>query len=254
MVKQMSLQDVWDYIKNDRNENRFVARVFFFNRLETYYSFIEKLSETADLTVRLSDTQFCKGSDTVPDIKSLISYLDENKGKDVLVPHLAEYLRVGEIVEKNAACLHSILNRHVHSKKRVWLPIFLAKGLFQTIVGALDEERFGQTLIEIDESPTDFSVTAFSKIFATQRDVVDAVGIRAWLELWDDKKVKSGMCFATRHINQITPTNGDYTLKVVSDPYEYLQNALIEPNSKLSKNLGTIDQWASLIQPSYHGG
>lgn len=247
VFEQKSLQEVLDYIKSDREENRFVARVFFVNNLGTYYSFVKTLSDKADITVRLSDEQFCKGPDTVPDLKALIAFLDENKDKDVLVPHLAEYLRIGEVTEKNSACIYSILNRHVHSKKRVWIPIFLAKGLFQTVVGHLDEERFGHSIIEIDDNSADFTATAYSKVFAKQKEIVNAVGIREWLSLWDDQKIKSGMSFATRQIKQIAPSNGDYTLKTVADPFEYIKDALVDENAKLSKRLGTDEQWTSLI-------
>lgn len=247
VFEQKTLQEVLDYIKSDRDENRFVARVFFVNNLGTYYSFVKTLSEKADITVRLSGERFCKGSDTVPDLKALISFLDENKDKDILIPHLAEYLRIGEVIEKNTACLYSILNRHVHSKKRVWIPLFLAEGLFQSIVGPLDEERFGHSLIEIDDTPVDFSATAYSKVFAKQKGIVNAVGIREWLSLWDDQNIKTGMSFATRQIKQITPTNGDYTLKTVADPYEYIKDALVDENAKLTQNLGTDEQWTFLI-------
>ena len=247
VFEQKTLQEVLNYIKSDRDENRFVARVFFVNNLGTYYSFVKTLSEKADITVRLSDERFCKGSDTVPDLKYLISFLDENRDKDILVPHLAEYLRIGEATEKNSACLYSILNRHVHSKKRVWIPIFLAKGLFQSIVGSLDEERFGHSLIEIDDTPVYFYATAYSKMFAKQKGIVNAVGIREWLSLWDDQKIKTGMSFATRQIKQITPTSGDYTLKTVADPYEYIKNALVDGNPKLTQKLGTNEQWTFLI-------
>lgn len=86
VFEQKTLQEVLDYIKLDRDENRFVSRVFFVSNLETYYSFVKTLSEKADVTVRLSDERFCKGSDTVPDLKALIAFLDENKDKDILVP------------------------------------------------------------------------------------------------------------------------------------------------------------------------
>lgn len=247
VFEQKSLQEVLDYIKSDRDENRFVARVFFVNNLGTYYSFVKALSEKADITIRLSDEQFCKGSDTVPDLKALIAFLDEHKDKDILIPHLAEYLRIGEVTEKNSACIYSILNRHVHSKKRVWIPIFLAKGLFQAVVGSLDEERFGHSIIEIGDSPTDFTATAYSKVFTKQKGMVNAVGIREWLSLWDDQKIKTDMSFATRQIKQITPTNGDYTLKTVADPFEYIKDSLVDENVKLTKQLGTEAQWTSLI-------
>lgn len=247
VFEQKTLQEALGYINSDRDENRFVARVFFMNNLGTYYSFIKTLSEKADITVRLSDERFCKGSDTVPDLKALISFLDENKDKDILVPHLAEYLRIGEATEKNSSCIYSILNRHVHSKKRVWIPIFLAKGLFQSIVGALDEERFGHSLIEIDDTPVDFSATAYSKVFAKQKGIVNAVGIREWLSLWDDQKIKTGMSFATRQIKQITATSGDYTVKTIADPFEYIKDTLVDENAKLTQKLGTDEQWTFLI-------
>ena len=130
VFEQKSLQDVWDYINGDRDEVRFVARVFFLNSLETYYSFVNELAEKAEITVRLSDESFCKGSDTVPDLKALIAFLDENKDKDVLIPNIAEYLRIGKVTEKNSACVYSILNRHVHSKKGYGSQSFWQKGCF----------------------------------------------------------------------------------------------------------------------------
>ena len=245
--QQKSLQSVWEYIKNDKDENRFIARVFFINDLSTYYTFINKLADQADITVRLSEEKYCKGADTVPDLKSLIAFLDDNKEKDILIPHIAEYLRVGEVTERKASCLYSIINRHVHSKKRVWIPIFLAEGLFQSVVGPLDEERFGQYLVEIDTPPKDFSATAYATAFAKQKGIVDAIGIREWLKLWDDQKIKTGMSFSTRQIKQISPTNGDYSIKVVADPFNYIKDELIDDNPKLCKNLGTDEQWTSLI-------
>jgi len=247
VFEQKSLQEALNYIKSDRDESRFVARVFFVNNFEDYYSFVKKLSEMADITVRLSDELFCNGSDTVPNLKALISFLDENKDKDILVPHLAEYLRIGEITERNSACIYSLLNRHVHSKKRVWLPIFLAKGLFQSIVGSLEEERFRNYIIEIDDMPTVFNATAYAKVFANQKEIVTAVGIREWLALWDDQRIKSGMSFATRQLKQITPTNGDYSLKTVADPFDYIKDSLNDENTKLVRKLGNDDQWTFLI-------
>lgn len=65
--------------------------------------------------------------------------------------------------------------------------------------------------------------------------------------MWDDQKIKTGMSFATRQIKQITPTSGDYTLKTVADPYEYIKDALVDENAKLTQKLGTNEQWTFLI-------
>lgn len=247
LIKQISFQDIISKIATDNVESRFIARVFFVNSLKTYYALIDALSDKADIVVRLSDDQFCKGEDTVPDIKALIEYLDEHKDCDVLVPHLGEYLRVGEVTERNAACVYSLINRHVHSNKRVWIPIFSAKGLFQSVVGTLDDERFGNSMFEVDEAPTDFSALAYSKAFAKQPGIVNANGLRAWLRLWDDKSIKTGMSFATRQIKQLSSSSGDYSLSIITDPFTYICTSLKEYNAKLVKELGTTEQWTALI-------
>lgn len=247
LIKQISFQDLIAKIATDNAESRFIARVFFVNSLKTYYALIDALSNKADIVVRLSDDQFCKGEDTVPDIKALIEYLDEHKDSNVLVPHLGEYLRVGEVTERNAACVYSLINRHVHSDKRVWIPIFSAKGLFQSVVGTLDDERFGTYMFEVDEAPTDFSALAYSKAFAKQPGIVNANGLRAWLRLWDDKSIKAGMSFATRQIKQLSSSSGDYSLSIVTDPFTYICSSLKDSNAKMVKELGTPEQWEALI-------
>lgn len=247
LIKQITFQALMTEIATDNAESRFVARVFFVNNLKTYYTLIAALSDKADIVIRISDDEFCKGEDTVPDLKVLINYLDAHKDNNILLPHIGEYLRIGEVTERNAAYVYSLLNRHVHSKKRVWIPIFSAKGLFQSIVGKLDEERFGNFIFEIDEPPSDFSALAYSKAFASQPGIVNANGLKEWLRLWDDNKVKSGKSYATRQIKQLSPSSGDYELSIVTDPFSYICSLLKESNGKLVKELGTDEQWTSLI-------
>ena len=246
-IKQVSLPELMAQIAADTTEDRFVARVFFVNSLTTYYAMIAALSDKADIVVRLSDEMFCRGADTVPDLKFLIDFLDEHKDEHILLPHLGEYLRTGEATERSSLCLHSILNRHVHSRKRVWIPIFAAKGLFQSLVGPLEEERFGNALFEIDEEPSEFSASAYAKTFASQPGIIDANGLKAWFQLWDNEKIRAGMSFATRQIKQLSPSGGDYALSIVTDPFSYIGSSLKETNSKLKKELGTDEQWASLV-------
>lgn len=247
LIKQLPLQELMARIATDNAESRFVARVFFVNNLKTYYSLIDALTDKADVVIRISDDAFCQGEDTVPDMRLLIDYLDENKDKNILIPHLGEYLRIGEVTERNAGCIYSLLNRHVHSKKRVWIPIFSAEGLFQSIVGKLDEERFGDYLFELDEAPADFTALAYSKPFAKQPGIVNANGLKAWLRLWDEKSIKTGMSFATRQIKQLSPSSGDYTLSIVTDPFSYICSTLKDSNAKFVKELGTTEQWTSLV-------
>ncbi len=247
---QKSFQEILDYISHDCDENRFTARVFFVNDIRMYFDLVEELSNKADLIIRLSDDKFCKGEDTVPDLRAVIEVLDSNSDKNILLPHIAEYLRIGEAIERNSSCIYSILNRHVHSTTRVWIPIFSAKSLFQSVVGHLDEERFGNSIIEIDNpnaETTVFSALAYSAAFAKQKGVVNAKGLKEWLKLWDDNRIKSGMAFATRQIRQISQSSGEYELSVVQDPYTYLCNMIRDGAVLPDKRLGTDEEWASLI-------
>lgn len=255
-MEQKSLQEILDYIAIDHDENRFIARVFFVNDIVVYFNLVTELVIKADLTIRLSDDSFCKGDDTVPNLKAVIEVLDKNQDKNILLPHLAEYLRIGEAVERNSSWIYSILNRHVHSTARVWIPIFSAKSLFQSVVGHLDEERFENSIFEV-ETPNmgaaSFQTVAYSAAFAKQKGIVNAKGLKEWLRLWDDSRIKSGMSFATRQIKQISPSSGEYELFVVKDPYTYLCNMVQEGSSLPEKELGTDEEWAALI-PSVRKG
>lgn len=247
LIRQISLSELLVIIGLDKAECRFVSRVIFVNNLDTYFELIDALSNKSDAVIRLSDKMYCKGDDTVPDLKVLIDNLDNCKNSNVLIPHLGEYLRVGEATERSAGCVYSIINRAVHSTKRVWLPIFAAKGLFQSIVGQLDEERFGDAVFEIDEPAKDFSATAYSNNFLNQPGLVDAQGLREWFELWDDGTIKTGMSFATRQIKQLTQSDGDYALSIITDPFTYISRSIISGSTKLKKEFGTEQQWGSLV-------
>lgn len=105
IIKQISLQELIVRIATDNAESRFVARVFFVNSLKTYYALIAALSDKADIVVRISNDMFCKGEDTVPDLKVLIDYLDAHKDftkpltendrkrlKDIITPEFQEVI------------------------------------------------------------------------------------------------------------------------------------------------------------------
>lgn len=249
-MEQKNYQELLSYIDSDHDENRITARVFFINNLEKYFDLVNELKNRADYTVRLSDDSYCKGDDTVPNLKAVIEFLDSNRDKNILIPHVAEYLRVGESIERNSAYIYSILNRHVHSRARVWIPIFSAKSLFQSIIGKLDEERFGDKIFEVTSdhmASSTFRALAYSTAFSKYQNLISANGIKSWLKLWDDNEIRSGMSFTTRHIKQISPTGGEYELSLIQDPYEYLCSIINEETNLPEKSLGTDEEWASLI-------
>ena len=246
VINQVELSSLLETIKADIHKARFITRVYFVNQINVYFKLVNALAEIADVTIRLSDEAFCSGKDTVPDFQKVIKFLDEHKDKTILIPNVGEYLRVAEAKERDSSFIFSILNRQVHSCKRVWMPIFNAKALFESIVGRLDEERFGEALYESGEDCTYFEAKVYSNSFVKETNFVDAVGIRQWLSLWDDQTVKSGMSFCTRQIKQITASGGDYVVHIIDSPYKYIFESLSAPNNKLNESFGTTEQWAYL--------
>lgn len=245
VLELKSLETAISLLEKDTDITRLTARVFFTRNLETYYNLIDYLSNRADMTIHLSDPDYCKGQDTFPNLKYLLEVLDQNNDKSIVVPHLGEYLRFGKIVERSANWIYSILNRHVHSSTRVWLPLFLAENVFDSVVGSLDEERFGQYVLLIDEPPTEFNVTVYSSIFDSKKNGIDANGIREWFSKWDEKGVITGMSFSTRYASQMEESDGDYTITIIEEPFEYI--CQLTNCYGVKKSIGSREQWLSLI-------
>lgn len=243
----ISKEDLWRVIDQDRAETRLISRIIFTDDLGEYRSITSELEKRADICISLSDPQFCKGEDTVPDLLAVLDFLNENVDSNIMLPHLGEYLRVAAAVEKANAYVHRILHRHVHSKKRLWIPIFAGRELFQSVVGVLNEERFQDSCFQLTSIPSSFRIEVLGKAFMNFETQVDAKGLRQWFRCWDENDIKENMRFYTRHMNQYTSELGNYSLVPISDPYDYLLTKIIVTGTPLDKLYGTAQQWAFLI-------
>lgn len=245
-AKKITFDEFIDYIDTDRLSCRLIARIIFVNNLSEYLKLVAVLSEKADIVLHLSDAEFCKGEDTIPDMHSVIDFLDKHKDENILIPNLSEYMRIGNVVESKISSIYSLLNRHVHSSSRIWIPLFYAKELFDTLVGPLPEERFGDAIFELDCTQSEFAVFAYSTEF-DNTGICNANGIRAWLKIWDNGKISSGMSFSTKLIKLLSPTLGGYNLNVISKPFDYIVASLKEVPSKLNESVGSTDNWSNLV-------
>lgn len=243
----VSKEDLWRVIEQDTAETRLVSRIIFTDNLEEYMSITAELENRADICISLSDPQFCKGEDTIPDLLAVLDFLNENEDSNIVLPHLGEYLRVAATVEKANAYVHRILHRHVHSKKRLWIPIFAGRELFQSVVGVLNEERFQDSCFQLQSLASSFRVEVLGKAFTNFETQVDAKGLRQWFRCWVENDIKENMRFYTRYMNLYTSELGNYTLVPISDPYDYLLTNITDTGTPLDKLYGTAQQWAFLI-------
>lgn len=245
-IRQLDYGGLLSHIQQDTIKKRFNSKVFLTNNLGTYYALVEHLEGIADLVINISDPQYCTGEDTIPDIRKVISVIERNPEKNILITSVGEYLRVGRSVEVINKYIYSIIGLQAHSVKRVWLPLFAAKEEYLSVVGELEEEHFPEIAYEVEETPSGFETTVYAKAFASVPGIANAVGIRAWLNLWDSRKAKSGMSFATRFAKQLVETDGVYTLNVVYEPFQYFMSRVSCEHSQLHESLGTKEQWLFL--------
>ena len=247
LITRLSYQKILDTLKEDLDlelELRFTTRVIFINNLSSYKKMVSDLSDMADEVVKLSDIAYCSGNDSVPDLKKVLAHISENKDKNILVTSVGEYLRFAQKYEAMAKSLHSIMTFHAHSKKRVWIPIYAAKDIFQDVVGELSIERF--ELYELEEEADEFDCFVYSDAFSEKSGIDVLHGLKQLYMAWDSLSAYSGMAFSTRKLSMISPSSGNYSVHVIKSPFEYIQQHLKTPNPKLEESLGTDALWAKL--------
>lgn len=252
LIRRKSYQDIMDTLKADLGlECRFTTRVIFINNLSGYMRMVSELSRMADEVVRLSDDAYCAGNDVVPDLQEVLKHIANAKDQNLLLTSVGEYLRFAKSYESNTKCLHAIMTYPAHSSKRVWIPIYAAKDLFQDVVGELPAERY--ELYELDEEADEFECFVYSCAFAEKSGIVSVQGFKQMYRSWDDLHVSSGFSFSTRKISLIVPSSGNYAVHLIKSPFEFIRQHLRSQEPKLEETLGTDAFWAKLAAAAAAG-
>ena len=245
VITRKTYQKIIDTLKGDLGlEVRFTTRVVFINNLDCYKKMVADLSSMADEIVNISDSVFCGGEDSVPNLKKVLAHIAESKDKNIVITSVGEYLRFAQKYESSVRCIHSIMTYPAHSAKRVWIPIYDAKDLFQDVVGDLPSERF--ELYELEEEADEFECYVYSNSFSEKSGIVGVRGLRKMFQAWDSLEIESGFSFSTKKVSMIIPTTGNYSVHVIESPLEYIKQHLKSSNSKLVEGLGKESFWERL--------
>ncbi len=246
LITHKSYPDLLETLKADRGlELRFTTRIVFINNLQAYMHLVEDLSDMADEVIKLSDETFCSGPDSIPDLKKVQEHLSKSRDKDIVIRSVGEYLRFARKYEASVKCLRSIMTLPAHSTKRVWIPIYAAKDIFQDVVGDLPEERY--ELYELDSDADEFECFVYSNAFSEKSGIVANQGLRQMFKAWDDLQLTSqSIAFSTKKLAAIADSIGNYSVHVVNSPFEYIQQHLKNANSKFVESLGSDAHWAKL--------
>lgn len=244
VITRKGYREIIDTLKKDLGiELRFTARVIFVNKLSEYRQIITDLAGMADEVIRLSDDAYCAGKDSVPDLRKVSEHISNSTEKNLLITSVGEYLRYAKSYESNVKNLRSIMTYQAHSRKRVWIPIYSAKDIFQDVVGELSDERY--ELYELEEAD-EFECFVYPDTFSEKKDIVSICGLKQMYRTWDNLDMHSGMSFSTGKFAMIKPSTGNYSVYVIKSPFEFIQKHIKSANIKLEEKLGTNAFWTKL--------
>lgn len=246
-IQHLSIADVVQALDEERKlRGRFPCRLVFVSTLSQYKELVLALRAKNPVQVRLSDSQFCTGDDAFPQLTAVVDFLAKAPNETYIIEGFGEYLRMAEGKPQFEQKVKSLMSIESVSCKRVWIPVFCARGTFFKTVGALDL-RYDNAFFEVDapESDLPFKVSVYPHELNIAKSKAAKVGLRSWFKCWEDLTVASGDILYTQKTAFFTPTEGAFSLRVITDPFSYIQEKLSDAGA-LESSMGTKAQWGWL--------
>ena len=248
LIKHYALREIAELLDNERKlVGRFPCRMVFVSTFTQYKELVLALRSRGVSLVRLSEPTFCAGDDTVPQLSAVTDFIRESKVATYLIEGFGEYLRMAEGNPPLEQKVKSLMAMESMTEKRVWIPVFCAKDSFFKAVGQLDI-RYENALYEIDPPVDDlppFKVSVFPPELASCQSQSTHKGLRAWFKCWEDLSVASGDVLYTQKTPLFTSAEGLLSLRVITDPFSYIQEKLSDAGS-LDRKMGSKEQWGWL--------
>ena len=247
-IQHHSIDEVVRLLDEERKlTGRFPCRLVFVSTLAQYKELVLALRAKNPVPIRLSETPFTTGDDAFPQLAAVVECIDKGKNDAYLIEGFGEYLRMAEGNPQFEQKVKSLMAVESISSKRVWIPVFCARGSFFRAVGQLDL-RYDNAFFEVDPPTADcasFKVSVYPMELNLAKSKSAHVGLRAWFRCWEDLSVSSGDVLFTQKTAFFTPTDGAYALRVIADPFSYIQEKISDAGS-LNKSMGTKLQWGWL--------
>lgn len=248
VIQHHSIAEVVALLDEERKlKGRFPCRLVFVSTLPQYKELVLALRAKNPKAVRLSEPPYCTGDDTFPQLSAVVDFIAKAGNETFLIEGFGEYLRMAEGKPQFEQQVKSLLAIESISNKRVWIPVFCARGSFFKSVGQLDL-RYDNAFYEVDPPAGDvvpFKVSVYPMELNLGKQPSARIGLRAWFKSWEDLTVASGDILYTQKTAFFTATEGDYVLRVISDPFAYIQEKISDAGS-LNAAMGTKPQWGWL--------
>ena len=250
----MTISEILQKAETERKiKSRFPVRVIFCESLSGYKELVKRLRGSCDLCWNIAD--FCseKYPDKYPKFRRLVSCLDENKDKHILLLSIGEYLRMATRIEYypdgGAAQFYSLWSRmeSADSKTRIFIPVYAAKECFNRAIGTVDprKEEFLWELDGVDDENR--SITVYSDKF---RNVITtenaAKNVEEWLKKWVELYEQNSAVIVTKQIDNWEKTFGKISVDIVGNPYDFLKS-LDHCIDTVAQDSSPDEYWADLV-------
>ena len=248
IIQHHSIVEIVQLLDDERRlVGRFPCRLVFVSTLSQYKELVLALRAKNPVQVRLSDTPFCEGEDVFPQLAAVVEFIAKARNDTYIIEGFGEYLRMAEGKSQFEQKVKSLMAIESISQKRVWIPVLCAKDSFFKAVGKLDL-RYDNAFYEVDppvsEAPS-FKVSVYPLELNLSKSKSAHVGLKSWFKCWEDLSVASGDILYTQKASFFTPTDGAYALRVITDPFSYIQEKISDAGS-LNKAMGSKAQWGWL--------
>lgn len=235
----MTIAEIKEKLSQERGfGSRFPARIIFVENLDDYSALEHQLKGICDITMNVAD--FCRAPDTVPQLDQIKKYLAENKGQQILLLSVGEYLRLCTKRELNPdRCQFRAFWESLQpesSRTRVIIPVFNCRDIFERIIGAVDE-RQQDYIWTLDSTPTveSYSISVYSPKFKEAINP-DADNLTAWFRDWQVILGRNMPCsIVTMQYGNVETAYGTVNIKAVDRPFKYLADILVDGNELVEK-------------------
>ncbi len=237
-----SFTDVNELITSLSDESskreRFATRFILIQGCNVWKELIPKLGFEVDRVVRLSD--FCSGSDVLPNLNRLLRYLKELTGCfSVMVVPLSECIRLdpecSEVIRLLAEFPAGKLNR-------IYVPLLAVEEFFFEEMNRVFRFKAG-------ELPDYWSITGKGEAeitvapFSTEaKDLTLINGIREYLKLWENDSVRK--VWLVTSLAPILPTKQVFSecrLRLYSSSFDFVKKCI--SCEELCEEWGSDEQW-----------
>lgn len=249
MIPFVGVNDLMSYLRDESAKGeRFATRFILIQGCQAWDDLVPKLTFEVDRVVRLSE--FCSGSDVLPDMTRLVSYLKEETAScdSILLTPLSECIRLDP---ESAEVIRSLAEWPTEKIRRIYVPLLAAEEFFFQEINRVLRYQAGELpkLWSLKgEGSSEVIVAPFSGFAGRQI----ARGIREYLALWEQSSVrKVWLITAMAPWLPVRQVRSECRVRLYPSSFDYIRRNI--GWEELREEWGSPQQWEWLAAQVQEG-